>query len=306
MISVNNVTKYFGDRAAVNDVSFTVNKGEILGFLGPNGAGKTTTLRIMTGFFPPSQGTVTIDGQDVFEHPYEIKKKIGYMPEHPPLYYDMSARECLSFVAEIHGLRGSAAGSAIRRVSELCGITHMLDRLTGNLSKGYRQRVGLAHALIHDPAILILDEPTSGLDPMQIIEIRELIKNLGRERTVILSSHILFEVTNVCKRVAIINNGRIVAVDTIEKLSDKFGKGKQIVLTVTRPERMDLKKLSSIDGVIDAVQDNGGRFTVSISGGDNVLERISSEVVSMQAGLIEMKHAAMTLEEIFLKTVSGG
>lgn len=306
MISVQNVTKYFGDRAAVDNISFTVNKGEILGFLGPNGAGKTTTLRIMTGFMPPSQGKVTINGRDVFEHPYEIKKMIGYMPEHPPLYYDMSARECLSFVAEIHGLRGNAVMDAIEKVSEQCGITHMLSRLTGNLSKGYRQRVGLAQALIHNPEILILDEPTSGLDPKQIIEIRELIRKLGEERTVILSSHILSEVTNVCRKIAIINNGQLVAVDTIKGLSERLGKGMQIMLTVMRPERMRIDKLLSVQGVASAEQSSTKGYLVKISDGDDsILETIASEVVGMGAGLIEMKQAAMSLEEIFLKVISG-
>jgi ABC-2 type transport system ATP-binding protein len=204
MISINNLTKNYGESVVVNNISLTVQKEEILGLLGPNGAGKTTTMRMITGYVPPSQGNITIDGLDVFEHPFEVKKKTGYMPEQPPLYYDMTTRECLTFVAEIHGLRGERIRESIERVSELCGITHMLNRLTGNLSKGYRQRVGLAQALIHDPEILILDEPTAGLDPKQIIEIRDLIKRLGSERTVILSSHILPEVTNVCKRIAII------------------------------------------------------------------------------------------------------
>lgn len=305
MISVNNITKKFGDKAVVDALTFTVQKGEMLGLLGPNGAGKTTTLRIITGFIPPTNGSVTIDNMDIFEYPYELKKKIGYMPEHPPLYYDMTAWECLTFVAEIHGLRGKEIRSSIERVSELCGITLMLKRLTGNLSKGYCQRVGLAQALIHDPEILVLDEPTAGLDPKQIIEIRQLIKRLGNERTVILSSHILSEVTNVCKRVAIIDSGRLVAVDTIESLSNRLSGGRQIILKVIRPERVDITKVSSISGVIDIAEGPDNEFVLNVSGGEDLLENISSSIIGMGAGLVEMKEKTMTLEDIFLKVISG-
>jgi ABC-2 type transport system ATP-binding protein len=305
MVCVKNLTKRFGDRVVVDNISFTVQKGEMLGLLGPNGAGKTTTLRIIAGYIPSSEGSVFIDGMDIFEHPYEVKKKIGYMPEHPPLYYDMTAWECLSFVAEIHGMRGNEIKRSIEKVSELCGITHVLRRLTGNLSKGFRQRVGLAQALIHSPEILVLDEPTIGLDPKQIIEIRELIKQLGRERTVILSSHILFEVTNICKKVAIMDNGRLIAVDTIESLSERLSGGRQIVIKVLRPERVDIKRLSSIQGVINIAGMYGNEFILNISEGESVLDRISSSIVDMGAGLIEMRQKGMTLEDIFIKVVSG-
>ncbi len=300
MITVNELTKKYGDLTAVNDVSFTVQRKEILGFLGPNGAGKTTTMRMITGYVPPSHGSVLIDGMDVFEHSYEVKARIGYMPEQPPLYYDMTARECLVFVAEIHGMRGSKVRTSIEKVSELCGITHMLDRLTGNLSKGYRQRVGLAQALIHDPEVLILDEPTSGLDPGQIIEIRALIKSLGKERTVILSSHILPEVTNVCNRVAIINNGKLVAVDTIEKLSDSLSGGSQFTVKVIRPERVLTEKIVSIEGVTEIIKGDDNSFILTVIGGAPVFEQISSQIVDMGAGLVEMRELSMTLEDIFL------
>jgi ABC-2 type transport system ATP-binding protein len=305
MISVQNLTKTFGDRIAVNNVSFNVQKGEILGFLGPNGAGKTTTMRIITGFIPPTEGRVTIDNMDILEHPFEVKKKIGYMPEQPPLYYDMTVRECLGFVAEVHGMRGSRIDSSMNHVAELCGISQMLNRLTGNLSKGYRQRVGLAQALIHDPEILILDEPTAGLDPRQIIDIRNLIKDLGKERTVILSSHILPEVTNTCKRIAVINNGNLMAVDTIELLSDKLSSGKKIVLNVKRPEHLDMAQLSSITGVDDITKHSDHEFVLSVSGGDDVLEKISSSVVESGAGLTGIRVKSMDLEDIFLKIVTG-
>ncbi len=305
MISVQNLTKTFGDMIAVNNVSFNVQKGEILGFLGPNGAGKTTTMRMLTGYIPPTDGQVTIDNMDILEHPFEVKKKIGYMPEQPPLYYDMTVRECLGFVAEVHGMRGSRIDSSMNHVAELCGISHMLNRLTGNLSKGYRQRVGLAQALIHDPEILILDEPTAGLDPRQIIDIRNLIKDLGTERTVILSSHILPEVTNTCKRIAVINNGNLMAVDTIELLSDKLSSGKKIALKVKRPEHLDTKQLSSIKGVDDITKQTDNEFLLSVSGGDDVLEKISSSVVDSGAGLTGIRVKSMTLEDIFLKIVTG-
>lgn len=305
MISVKNITKKFGDRLVLAGLTFEVQKGEMLGFLGPNGAGKTTTMRIITGFMPPSEGVVTVDDMDVFERPYEVKQKIGYMPEHPPLYHDMTTSECLTFVAEAHGLRGKAVKGSIERVAELCGITDMLRRLTGNLSKGYRQRVGLAQALIHDPEILVLDEPTAGLDPKQIIEIRQLIRRLGEERTVILSSHILSEVTNICKRVAIIDNGKLVAVDTIESLSGRLSAGRRIKLKVVRPERLDMKDISSLEGVNAASQGTNGDIFLTVSGGYEVLERISSAVVRMEAGLLGMKEETLTLEDIFLKVISG-
>ncbi len=305
MISLQNITKRFGDRAVLDNLTFSVQRGEMLGFLGPNGAGKTTTMRIITGFMPPSEGVVTVDGMDVFEHPHEVKQKIGYMPEHPPLYYDMTTEECLTFVAETHGLRGKAIKGAIDRVAGLCGITDMLRRLTGNLSKGYRQRVGLAQALIHNPEILVLDEPTAGLDPKQIIEIRQLIKRLGEERTVILSSHILPEVTNVCRRIAIIDNGRLVAVDTIESLSSRLKGGRRTRLRVVRPEHVDVERLSAIKGVNSVDKAADGEFVLDFSGGDGVLEDISRTVVGSGAGLIGMKEEILTLEDIFLRVISG-
>jgi ABC-2 type transport system ATP-binding protein len=217
----------------------------------------------------------------------------------------MTVRECLGFVAEIHGMRGGMIDSSMDHVAELCGISHMLNRLTGNLSKGYRQRVGLAQALIHDPAILILDEPTAGLDPRQIIDIRNLIKDLGRERTVILSSHILPEVTNTCERIAVINNGNLMAVDTIELLSDKLGSGKTIVLNVKRPEHLDTVQLSSVSGVDDIKKHNDNEFVLTVSGGDDVLEKISASVVESGAGLTGIRVKRMTLEDIFLKIITG-
>jgi len=220
MIEVANLSKRYGDIAAIRDVSFTAADGEILGFLGPNGAGKTTTMRIITGFMPATSGTVRVDGFDVFEQSTEVRRRIGYLPENPPLYSDMSVAAYLRFVAKLKGLsRGADIADALDRVLETCGLTAVRERLLGHLSKGFRQRVGLAQALIHDPPVLVLDEPTIGLDPRQTIEIRGLIKTLGGKRTIVLSTHILPEVSQVCDKVVIINDGRIVVEDQLANLT---------------------------------------------------------------------------------------
>jgi ABC-2 type transport system ATP-binding protein len=219
MIEVRNLTKRYGDLTAIRGISFTVAKGEVLGFLGPNGAGKTTTMRIVTGYMPASEGTITVDGFDVFENSFEVRKRIGYLPENPPLYGDMTVESFLRFVARIKGVAKNAVGEATEKALETCGLTHVRGRLTGNLSKGYRQRVGLAQALIHDPPVLVLDEPTIGLDPRQIIEIRSLIRHLAGSRTVILSTHILPEVAQICEKVVILSDGRVVLEDRLANLT---------------------------------------------------------------------------------------
>jgi gliding motility-associated transport system ATP-binding protein len=220
MIEVANLSKRYGDLTAISDVSFSAADGQILGFLGPNGAGKTTTMRIITGFMPATSGTVRVDGFDVFEKSTEVRRRIGYLPENPPLYNDMSVSAYLRFVAKLKGLtRGADIAAALERVLETCGLTAVRERLLGHLSKGFRQRVGLAQALIHDPPVLVLDEPTIGLDPRQIIEIRGLIKTLGGKRTIVLSTHILPEVSQVCDKVVIINDGRIVVEDQLANLT---------------------------------------------------------------------------------------
>jgi ABC-2 type transport system ATP-binding protein len=218
MIKVRNLTKRYGDLTAIRDVTFSVARGEILGFLGPNGAGKTTTMRILTGFMPASGGTITVDGFDVFENSFEVRKRIGYLPENPPLYLDMTAEAYLRFVARIKGVPRAGLGEAADRAIERCGLTEVRHRLTGHLSKGFRQRVGLAQALIHDPPLLVLDEPTIGLDPRQIIEIRTLIRELAGERTVILSTHILPEVQQICEKVVILSGGRVALEERMESL----------------------------------------------------------------------------------------
>jgi ABC-2 type transport system ATP-binding protein len=219
MIKVEGLTKRYGDVTAIEDLSFQVEKGEIVGFLGPNGAGKTTTMRIITGFLPSTDGTVTVSGNDIFTKPMEVKKKIGYLPEHPPVYADMTVAGYLKFVSKIKGIPRSGRADAIDRMVERCGLKEVRKKIIGKLSKGYRQRVGLAQAMIHEPEVLILDEPTIGLDPKQIIEIRELVRSLAGDQTIILSTHILPEVTMICQRCLIIDQGRIVADDSLEALT---------------------------------------------------------------------------------------
>lgn len=219
MVEVFRLTKYYGDFCAIQNVSFTAQRGEILGLLGPNGAGKTTTMRIITGFMPSTEGTVSVEGFDVFKESHEVRRRIGYLPENPPLYNDMTVSAYLKFVGRIKGVSRKEISSALNAVLERCSLTEVADRLVGRLSKGYRQRVGLAQALIHSPAVLILDEPTLGLDPRQIIEIRNLIRELSGDRTVILSTHILPEVSQLCNKVVIINEGRVVVEKNLEELT---------------------------------------------------------------------------------------
>jgi ABC-2 type transport system ATP-binding protein len=222
MIEVRNLTKRFGDVEAVRDISFTAATGQILGFLGPNGAGKTTTMRVITGFMPATSGTVKVAGYDIFDDSYEVRKRIGYLPENPPLYADMIVTSYLRFVGRIRGIAKAELGDSVDRVLRTCGLTDVTERVVGHLSKGFRQRVGLAQALIHNPSVLVLDEPTIGLDPRQIIEIRTLIRELSGERTVILSTHILPEVSQLCEKVVIINAGRIVVEDTLANLTQQM------------------------------------------------------------------------------------
>lgn len=305
MIKVENLTKTFGQHNAVKSVSFTVEIGDTLGLLGPNGAGKTTIMRMITGYLPPTDGRVLINDIDMFEQPDEVKKTIGYLPEHPPLYLDMTVTEYLEYTAQIQGVSHNNLKKNIDSVAELCGIADKLGRLTGNLSKGYKQRVGLAQALVHNPDILVLDEPTSGLDPKQIIEIRELIKDLGSKRTVILSSHILQEVTSICQKIAIINEGRLAACDSIDNLSKNIDSGQKIFIHVANLGKVNFDEIKSLSHVIKVAKISADSFEIEVETGHDIRESVSSSLTKMEAGLLEMKTESLSLEDVFLKAVTG-
>lgn len=307
MIEVRNLTKQYENVTAVDNISFDIQKGEIVGFLGPNGAGKTTTMRMLTCFMPATSGTAKIAGYDIFENPLEIKKRVGYMPETPPLYPEMTVSSYLDYAATLKGVASSNKKAALTRVIEKCHLTSVQNRIIGNLSKGFRQRVGLAQALVHDPEVLILDEPTVGLDPKQIIDIRQLIKELGKEHTVILSTHILPEVTQTCQKVIIINEGKIVAIDTYDELSAQLRKTNKIELRLKKTAGIE-KMLSPIDGVLNVtLSDQGaGWVDVETKVDENIQSEISRAVVKGDFGLLEMKLTDVTLEDIFLKLTTEG
>lgn len=304
MIEIRNVTKKYGQHTAVDDVSMSVSAGETMGLLGPNGAGKTTLMRMITGYLPPTSGEVLVAGFDMYEQPDEVKKRVGYLPEHPPIYLDMTVKEYLGFAGEIHGLEGSALKEGIEKAADYCGISDKLGRLAGNLSKGYRQRVGLAQALIHDPEILILDEPTVGLDPRQVIEIRGLISGLGKNRTVLLSSHILQEVKAVCTSVAIIHNGRLLVTDRIDSLSERLGDRQSLFLRVAHRDRVNMAGLEAVQGVMRVKETGDGVFELSVSSDRDCREDISRAVVQMDAGLLELRSLSSSLEDIFLRVIA--
>jgi len=302
MIRVKNLTKQYENVRAIDNISFEVDRGEIVGFLGPNGAGKTTTMRILTGFMPATSGTAEIGGYDVFENAYEVKKRIGYLPEVPPLYPEMTVQEYLSYVATLKAIPKDQKLQAVSRVVERCRLGDVQKRLIGHLSKGYQQRVGLAQALVHDPKVLVLDEPTIGLDPKQIIEIRSLIKELAGGHTVILSTHILPEVTQMCRRIVIINEGKIVAVDTYDQLSAQLRKTDKVELQLRNPQGA-LEKLKTIPGVIQVLRDDQrqGAFLIECHVDDHVRDEISRVVVQNNMGLLEMRLKEVSLEDVFLK-----
>jgi len=306
VIEVRNLVKYYGNLAAVKDISFTVEKGEVLGFLGPNAAGKTTTMRIITGYMPPTGGTVTVSGYDIFKNPLEVKKRIGYLPENPPLYLDMKVRDYLKFVAEIKGVDKKGINAEVERVAELTSITHVLEKYTGKLSKGYKQRVGLAQALINNPPVLILDEPTIGLDPKQIIEVRELIKSLGNEHTIILSTHILPEVSMTCSRVIIINEGKLVAIDSPDNLTTRLQGSETVYLEVDGPIQQVLNTINNMEEVISAQIEQKkneaiATYKVQSRVGSNIQRKLASTIVNNNWGLLELRTERLSLEEIFLK-----
>lgn len=304
MIEVERLTKRYGNHTAIEDVSFKVDKGEILAFLGPNGAGKTTIMRILTGFIPASSGSAKIAGLDAFDEPIKVKQRIGYLPETPPLYNEMTVREYLAFTGKIKGVPKSDLPNAISSILSRCGLDQVPDRLIANLSRGFRQRVGLAQALVHNPEVLILDEPTTGLDPKQIIEIRQLIKDLAGDHTVILSTHILQEATAICQRVIIIHEGRIRAVDRPEQLSAKLRHSEKFSLTVRSapPNTTDvLKALPHVLNVSGEPSSKGLTFDIEASLGNDIREDISNCVFKNGWGLLELRGVSMTLEDVFLK-----
>ncbi len=304
MIEVQHLTKRYGPFTAVQDVSFRVERGEILGFLGPNGAGKTTTMRVLTGYMPATEGKAIVAGHDVFEEPIAAKRQIGYLPETPPLYPDMTVREYLTFVAKIKGVPRAERRVRIDRVMERTRIADMASRHCAKLSKGYRQRVGIAQAILHNPSVLILDEPTAGLDPKQIIETRQLIKELAGDHTIILSTHILPEVSQTCQRVVIINKGRVVAEDTPENLTARLRGSETIYAQVDGPPDTVEAVLARVPGVT-GVRATGTRgiatgFEIDSERGLDVRRDLASAVVTGGFGLLEMRPMRMSLEDIFL------
>ncbi len=305
LITVENLTKRYATKTAIEGMSFQVEKGEVLGFLGPNGAGKTTTMRIITGFMPATDGSVRVDGFDVFENPLDVRRRIGYLPESPPLYLEMNVTGYLRFVAKIKGVPKEKLGSEVDRVMERANITDVKERIIAKLSKGYKQRVGLAQALLNDPPILILDEPTIGLDPKQIHEVRELIKGLAGDHTVLLSTHILPEVEQTCHRVIIIDRGKIVAVDTPQNLRFQLQGAERVTVEVQGPVSEIISKLKAMPGVSDVrkLEDVDGRHRLQIEGElrKDIRSDLARTIVQNGWGLYELQSATMSLEDIFLK-----
>lgn len=305
MISVEKLTKRYPAKTAIEGMSFQVERGEILGFLGPNGAGKTTTMRIITGFMPATDGKVSVDGFDVFENPLDVRRRIGYLPESPPLYLEMTVSSYLRFVAKIKGVLKQKLDIEVKRVMERVNIADVQDRIISKLSKGYKQRVGLAQALLNDPPVLILDEPTIGLDPKQIHEVRELIKDLAGNHTVVLSTHILPEVEQTCHRVIIIDHGKIVAVDTPKNLRSQLQGAERISIEVQGPFSEVVSKLKAMPGVVDVqkVGDLDGRHKLQIESElqKDLRSDLARTIVQNGWGLYELQSATMSLEDIFLK-----
>ncbi|VAX32012.1 Gliding motility-associated ABC transporter ATP-binding protein GldA [hydrothermal vent metagenome] len=300
MIEVENLTKFYGPRPAIKGITFKVNKGEVVGFLGPNGAGKSTTMNILCCILPASSGSAKICGYDVFEESLEVRKKIGYLPETPPLYPDMSVSGYLKFAAEIRRVPSNKVRAAVDRVLEKCVLQDVRERIIGRLSKGFQQRVGLAQSMIHDPEILILDEPTIGLDPIQIIEIRKLIQELANAHTIILSSHILPEITQICKRVIILNEGEIAAVDSLEGLTSSLNKSERFVLKVRKSQRDIQEKLRTLENVISVTAENETQFLVECEMNSEMQDEVARMALENSWGIEELKLVSMTLEEIFL------
>ncbi|RJP82418.1 MAG: ATP-binding cassette domain-containing protein [Candidatus Zixiibacteriota bacterium] len=310
MISVQNLTKNYGETQAVKGISFEIRQGEIVGFLGPNGAGKTTTMKVLTCYMPPTSGAVTVDGLDVTEQSLEVRRKIGYLPEQNPLYHDMAVHEYLRYVADLRGIPADQQSARLKRMVEVTGLRSVIGRNIGELSKGYRQRVGLAQAMIHDPQILIMDEPTSGLDPNQIVEIRNLIKELGEQKTVILSTHILSEVQATCDRAIIINQGQIVADGSLNDLQAAFSGLEKITLEIKAPKDGCADKLRTLEAVrgLRELTGEGGdcrRFQIEAERGRDLRESIFDLSVREGWKLLELHREIISLEDVFRQLTRG-
>ena len=306
MIEVDHLTKSYGKNLAVNDISFTVGKGEILGFLGPNGAGKTTTMRILTGYLPATSGSARIAGFDVFEQSMEVRKRIGYLPENPPLYTDMNVSGYLEFVGRIKGVQGADLSKQVDRAMELSNLTEKKNELIKRLSRGFRQRVGIAQAIVHNPDVVILDEPTVGLDPKQIIEVRKLIKGLAGEHTIILSTHILPEASQTCDRVVIINKGRIAAVDTPDNLTTQLKGAERVHMEVKGEEEPLREAIEQVEGVtkldvstLDSSQHL--KAIVESEPGIDLRGKLAAAVIAKGLELFELRAVSLSLEDIFLQ-----
>jgi len=308
VIEVQHLSKRYGRITAVDDVTFRVERGEILGFLGPNGAGKTTTMRVITGYMPPTQGKVIVAGFDVFDQPVDAKRRTGYLPETPPLYPDMTVREYLTFVAKIKGVQPGDRLARVAQVMKKTAIADMGDRHCGKLSKGYRQRVGLAQAILHNPDVLVLDEPTAGLDPKQIIETRQLIKELAGNHTIILSTHILPEVAQTCQRVVIITKGKVVAVDTPDNLTHRLSGAETMYVQVDAADADATSAFQTVAGVTRVgICDRHGAavgYEVESSRGHDIRRDLAAAVVAKGWGLLELRPLRMSLEEIFLQVTT--
>lgn len=306
MIDVSQLTKRYGEHLAIDSLNFNIQKGEVVGFLGPNGAGKSTTMKILTGFMAPTSGTAKICGFDVFESPIEVKKRIGYLPETPPVYLDMSVQDYLQFVAELKGVAKDKQKQLVSRAIEKTNLGQVQKRLIHNLSKGFKQRVGIAQALVSDPEVLILDEPTVGLDPKQVAEIRELIKELRGQHTIILSTHILPEVQATCERIIIIHRGRIVAQDSLENLAQIQSGGRKVNLKVRKASNDLAHHLGRIKGVFKVHAGASAEdWTLDTEGDDQVIEAIAREVMQQGYGLLSIGSVKADLEDIFLKLTYG-
>ena len=309
MIEVKNVTKKYGSFVAVNDISFTINDGEVVGFLGPNGAGKSTTMNMLTGYIEQTEGQIIVNGYDTIKKPNKAKEQMGYMPEGVPLYNELTVKEFVTYMAELHKIERKQKKDRVQAVLKEVGLESMQNKLIKNLSRGQKQRVSLAGTIVFDPKIVILDEPTVGLDPKQITEIRSLIKNLGKKHTVILSSHILSEVSQICDRVIIINKGKIVAIDTPENLENKVSTNNSIYVTVEDTEnKVDSMKIENVLSItlLKTNEDGTKQYEIKANEGVNLNKLVFSEFAKQNITILEMKKPETTLEDAFMKIITEG